>query len=444
MHKFYVTPWFPVVVAICFALWFFIIPPIVGIILIIQYFIQFPNIEKHRTEIEQGIAAETYKYNTLIESNKAAIQAHTQGLLQERREAISELDSEVSRLSSEVFSRIYQLSQYEGITSAECKDRLAMLKSQEVSYVKENNRFYVKAPNNPKATRFLSNQIRQLLRCYNAECDNIILALSARNVDAMRSKVVKSFESANKMFEMDGVQMPKEMLEMKLEQLNLVYTFQLKKEQEQEEQRAIREQMVEEEKARREIERRRAIIEKDEAQFRKEVTKLMEYMQKSVNDVEKQLYVDKIRELEEKLKALEVEKKDVMEREQNARAGFVYIISNIGSFGEGVYKIGMTRRLEPMDRIKELGDASVPFPFDVHAMIFSADAPALETTLHQAFRDREVNKVNQRKEFFRVDLSEVSQLVTQNHNATVTFTMTAEAAQYRQSISDISNVANVV
>ena len=154
-------------------------------------------------------------------------------------------------------------------------------------------------------------------------------------------------------------------------------------------------------------------------------------MQKSTADAEKQLYIDKIRELEEKLKGLEESKKDVLNRESNTRAGFVYVISNIGSFGENIYKIGMTRRLEPMDRIKELSSASVPFEFDVHAMIFSEDAPALENTLHKTFNDKRVNKINPRKEFFNVTLREIEKVVKENHNATVQFTELAKAEQYR-------------
>ena len=159
----------------------------------------------------------------------------------------------------------------------------------------------------------------------------------------------------------------------------------------------------------------------------------MSYLQKS-SDIEKQLYVDKIKELEEKLKEVEKSKEDVLNREQNTRAGFVYIISNIGSFGENVYKIGMTRRLQPMDRINELGSASVPFEFDVHAMIFSEDAPTLENALHKHFENCKVNKVNPRKEFFRVSLDEVEQVVKENYNGTVEFTKIAEAYQYRESL----------
>lgn len=192
--------------------------------------------------------------------------------------------------------------------------------------------------------------------------------------------------------------------------------------------------MVEEEKVRREIEREKAKIEKEETQFSNEVKKLMGYMQKAKDDVEKQLYIDKIQELEAKLKALAADKENVLQREQNTRAGFVYIISNIGSFGEQVFKIGMTRRLEPMERIEELSSASVPFKFDVHALIFSEDAPALEAILHQTFRDKQVNKMNPRKEFFRVDLEEIKKIVRENHNATVHFVDVPEAEEYRETL----------
>ncbi len=160
---------------------------------------------------------------------------------------------------------------------------------------------------------------------------------------------------------------------------------------------------------------------------------------KSASDIEKQLYVDKINELQEKLKQIEEDKKDVLNREQNTRAGYVYVISNIGSFGENIYKIGMTRRLDPMDRIDELSSASVPFAFDVHAMIFSEDAPQLETILHNAFADKKVNMVNPRKEFFRVTLEEIEKIVKENYNATVNFTLTAKAEQFRQTQEILNN-----
>lgn len=215
--------------------------------------------------------------------------------------------------------------------------------------------------------------------------------------------------------------------------------FQLKQQQEKERQKAIKEQMVEEEKVRREIERQKAKIDKDCNQFNNEVKKLMAYMQKTSSDVEKQLYIDKIKELEDKLRDLEADKKNVLDREANAKAGFVYVISNIGSFGEDIYKIGMTRRLEPMDRIKELSSASVPFEFDVHAMIFSENAPELETLLHKHFEKQSVNRVNLRKEFFHVSLDEIEKVVHDNFNDIANFTKVPVAKEYRQTLSLIES-----
>ena len=134
------------------------------------------------------------------------------------------------------------------------------------------------------------------------------------------------------------------------------------------------------------------------------------------------------------LDKIDKEFKDVDYREANQRAGYVYVISNIGAFGENVYKIGMTRRLDPQDRVDELGDASVPFDFDVHAMIFSDDAPRLEAALHNAFADRKLNFVNQRREFFRVSLDEIKKVVKENYDRSVEFVELAPAEQYRESI----------
>lgn len=119
---------------------------------------------------------------------------------------------------------------------------------------------------------------------------------------------------------------------------------------------------------------------------------------------------------------------------EQTKRGYVYVISNLGSFGENIYKIGLTRRLDPMDRVRELGDASVPFPFDVHAMIFSEDAPKLEATLHQRFSDKRVNMINNRKEFFNVSLKEIADVVAE-YNATIEFTLLAEASDYRQTLA---------
>lgn len=347
---------------------------------------------------------------------------------------ITNAKAELEALVSDI--KISYISPYsfdENMTSEEYKNKLSILRLQQNEFMKSDSCIILDSSITSPSKRALNNNTKQLLRCFNSESSNIISNVSVKNVDTCRSKLQKTFEALNKLFITDGVSLNKKCLENKLDELTLIYNYQLKTEQEREQQRAIKEQMVEEEKVRREIEREKAKIEKEEKQFKNEIQKLMTYLQKA-SDIEKQLYVDKITELESKVKLLEKDKENVLQREQNTRAGFVYIISNIGSFGENVYKIGMTRRLEPMDRIKELGSASVPFEFDVHAMIFSDDAPTLENILHKTFEKNAVNKVNLRKEFYKVDLHEVEKIVKQHHNATVTFTEFAKAEQYRESL----------
>ena len=149
---------------------------------------------------------------------------------------------------------------------------------------------------------------------------------------------------------------------------------------------------------------------------------------------EQEAIAERKAQIEKQLEKIDTAFRDVDYREANQRAGYVYIISNIGAFGENVYKIGMTRRLDPMDRIDELGDASVPFKFDVHAMIFSEDAPGLEAALHNAFADKKLNFVNQRREFFNVSLDEIKKVVRDNYDKSVEFIETPPAEQYRESL----------
>lgn len=344
---------------------------------------------------------------------------------------IDSLHEELNLLRTQAIVEYTNLDEYKEITSEECKNKLTLIQIKESQLIKSDNAVIVSSADSKSV---LNNNIKQLLRCFSSEYAIIASNVSVKNIDTLRGKLKRSFDILNKIFSTDGLCLSLQLLEIKFEALTLLYEYELKKEQEREQQRAIKEQMIEEEKIRREIEREKQKIDKEELQFKNEIDKLMKYMQKSADKIQTQLYVDKIRELEEKLKLLEIDKQNVLNREQNTRAGFVYVISNIGSFGEDVYKIGMTRRLEPLDRVKELSDASVPFGFDVHAMIFSEDAPALEALLHQTFRYTEVNKVNSRKEFFKVSLSEIEKVIKSSYNATVEFTMLATAKEYRESL----------
>ena len=188
------------------------------------------------------------------------------------------------------------------------------------------------------------------------------------------------------------------------------------------------------EKLQREIEDARKKISKDKKHYENALAQAQERLSAEKDEAKHADLLKKVAELEGQIEKLDGELKTVDYREANQKAGYVYIISNIGAFGENVYKIGMTRRLEPQDRIDELGDASVPFTFDVHALIFSDDAPKLEAALHHAFEDRKVNMVNTRREFFRVTLDEIKQVVRDNFDKTVEFIDVPAAEQYRETL----------
>jgi hypothetical protein len=197
--------------------------------------------------------------------------------------------------------------------------------------------------------------------------------------------------------------------------------------------------MREEAKLLREIEEMKLKIGKEEKHFTRALETINARLLKATDDTERALLESEKANIEQKLVEVEKNKQDIWNREQNTRAGYVYIISNVGSFGEHIYKIGVTRRFDPQERVDELGDASVPFDFDIHALIFSDDAPALETALHKAFEKRRLNMINRRREFFNVTLEEIEAVVRKNFNKPVEFIVLADAAEYRQSLILKSN-----
>ncbi|HHA1952729.1 DUF4041 domain-containing protein [Enterobacter ludwigii] len=203
--------------------------------------------------------------------------------------------------------------------------------------------------------------------------------------------------------------------------------------EEKEEQRRIKEQLREEEKARREYERAIKEAEKEEKTIQQAIDKATKELMLA-GEEQRLALEQKLAELQIKFEEAEAKNQRAISMAQQTRSGHVYVISNIGSFGENVYKIGMTRRLEPLDRVRELGDASVPFAFDVHAMIYSDDAPSLENHLHKVFNEKQVNKVNSRKEFFNVGIKDIKSTVA-NMNIDAHWTMFADAKEYRESLA---------
>lgn len=341
------------------------------------------------------------------------------------------LQDELHSLKDEVELEYIFNDQYLEYTSVEIRKEMEMIQKKQKDMV-VNNEAVLERPD--ATNKVLKKHKDQIVRCFDAEVAQILKNVTVKNYSPSYNKITAACKRINQLFKVNGVEISNAYLGTKYDELNLILSYQERVQNEKEREREIRERLKEDALVEKECQEQKKQIEKDMRQFNNEVSKLMKYMNRSHSDVEKELYLEKIKELEEKIKELEEKKENVVQREQNAKAGFVYIISNIGSFGEGIYKIGMTRRLEPMDRIRELSSASVPFIFDVHAMIFSENAPQLESTLHQYFDDKRVNKVNTRKEFYRVDLEEIKKVVLENHNATVQFMDIPDATEYRETL----------
>lgn len=284
-----------------------------------------------------------------------------------------------------------------------------------------------------KGKAMINSALKGILRSFNSECDALIGKAKFNNIESIRQRIVKSFEALNKINDRMNVAISSRYLNSKLDELNLCYEYELKKQDEKEAAREERERLREEAKLRKEIEEARKNIEKEKSHYSIQLDQINERLKIATGQEKKDLEVKRT-EILNQLGVIQKSLEDIDYREANKRAGYVYIISNIGSFGKNVYKIGMTRRLEPMDRVKELGDASVPFNFDVHAMIFSDDAPGLESQLHKAFESRKLNIVNSRREFFYANLDDIEKVVKQNHDKTVDFKKTPEAEQYRETI----------
>lgn len=215
------------------------------------------------------------------------------------------------------------------------------------------------------------------------------------------------------------------------------YNYYVKKEQAKQEQAAIREQMRQEAAERKALEAERKKIEQEESKYTTEIDKLQTVMAETTDNTELEQLKTRILELQGHLSDVIIKKEEIVNL-QNGKAGNVYIISNLGSFGEDVFKVGMTRRLNPQERVDELGSASVPFKFDVHSFIFSEDAVALEANMHERLNNQRVNKVNLRKEFFKVSIDELETLVNEL-DPTAEFNKTMLAEEYRQSLSSDEN-----
>ena len=276
--------------------------------------------------------------------------------------------------------------------------------------------------------RMVDRMVRLTLRAFNKECDLLVKNINWKNAERTKERIKKVAEDLDKLNLSMMLEINQSYIDLKLREVDLVNQEKIKKEEERERLRQQRELEREEAKAQREYMaevKRQEKLEQDKQNALKAARERLVM----ASDEHRRAVEQEIREIEAELSEAILAKGRLLSMAEQTRIGHVYVISNKGSFGESMIKIGMTRRLDPMDRVKELGDASVPFPFDVHAIIFSEDAPALEKELHNHFAAGRVNKVNNRKEFFDVELDDVRKLIEGKIPGTP-FEMNAMSSQY--------------
>ncbi len=347
----------------------------------------------------------------------------------DREAYLEQLESSIAVIETGVYE-----AEYDFETAEKYKQELNRIIEKEKAMIKEKKAMLLHDGNISKEEKKRRrDQMKLMLRVFNNDCDSVIKKVKWNNFDHMKNKISTSFDTINKLGESSDIRISGHYRNWKIKELHLVHEYQEKLNEEKEEQRRIKEQMREEEKVRREIAKAEKEAIEEEKRYQTALDEAMKEAQNLQGD-ELNTLNEKIALLEQQLKEAEESKERALSMAQQTRTGHVYVISNIGSFGERVFKIGMTRRLEPMDRVKELGDASVPFEFDVHAMISTDDAPALENKLHGIFENRRVNMINDRKEFFFIDnIQEIEDAVKDELNTEVHFTKLAQAREFRES-----------
>lgn len=384
------------------------------------------NLQDQISEYQNSIEEKA----NMIEKKNRELSELEKKIVKKRKDLIS-LDDEILVQEFGLYKPMYNFANALGY-----KEALNKLRAKQKELVKNKravtgNMDWTVNGSSSQGKKMVSDTQKLLLRAFNTECDSIIGNVKYTNFVASLERLNKSASAISKLGKIMNIAISTEYLNCKIEELHLAFEYMQKKQQEKEEQKAARAEQREQARLQKELDEQRKKTEKEQTHYQTAYEKLKAQLLLHPDDTD---LLKKKEEMEHTLSDIDKALSDIDYRQANMRAGYVYIISNIGSFGDNVFKIGMTRRLNPQDRIDELGDASVPFNFDVHAMIFSDDAPALEAALHRAFEDKKVNMVNHRREFFHVTLDEIKEVVRKNFDKTVEFIDIPDAEQYRISI----------
>lgn len=387
-------------------------------------------------EVQQLIAAERVH----LEQVRANLDLR-QREVQNAKDELGALQAQVLVMEESLLLESFALylPKFALTSSAAYKERLEQIRATQKTMIKEGlaatgGHGWTVNNSATEGKRLVNDMIKLVIRSFNNEADYCVDNVKFDNIELGEKRIRKSFETLNKLGRIMSVTISETYLNLKLDELRLAHEFQIKKQEEKEEAKRAREELREQQKLEQELRAAREKIAKERRHFNAALKDLEARLATAASAEDKAALQAKIVEVQAGREALDGEEKLIDYREKNAKAGYVYVISNIGAFGEGVFKIGMTRRLEPMDRVDELGDASVPFDFDVHALVFSEDAPALEAKLHERFTNTRLNKVNGRKEFFRADIQTIEEIIRANFDSVVEVVHEAPAAQFRESL----------
>lgn len=394
----------------------------------------------HQKVIQEQKLKEQYdKYMSEITKQKSLIVAYNNEI-NELNSNINGLKKSIITFSDEILVQDFGLYEprYSFINADSYKAELINIRNMQKSMIKDGSAVSGSTDwqvngSVVRGRKMIKDMQKLLLRAFNSECDEIINKVKYNNYDSSVKKMERSFNAIAKLGVTMAISITSDYYDLKIQELQLALEYQIQKQREKEEKAELRAQQREEARLQKELKEQRKNIDKERKHYEQALSNINKQLSSSSDEDIEDLNKKK-EEIIQSLSDIDTKIKNIDYREANQKAGYVYVISNIGSFGEGIYKIGMTRRLNPQERVDELGDASVPFKFDVHAMIFSEDAPALETKLHKAFEDRKLNLVNQRREFFKVSLDEIKDVVKNNFDKTVEFVEVPDADQYRISL----------
>lgn len=322
-------------------------------------------------------------------------------------------------------------------TSEKFKEVIKNIKNGQKALIKEKNACYSTTEwevngSKREGNKLVNKQVKLTLKAFNSICDTLISNVNWNNANRYIERIRYEAKQLNKMNETSKIILSDQFIDMKIHELRMTQEYREKKYLEKEIAREERAKVREEERARREYEEEIRKAEKEQKMF----LKALEEARKQLGLVSEEKMIElqnNIEDLERQLKETQEKAERATSMAQLTKRGHIYIISNIGSFGEGIYKIGMTRRLDPFDRVNELGDASVPFKFDVHAIIKSDNAPELESQLHSHFNNRRVNKVNLRREYFKVSIEEIEEYLKEHFDEEYDLVIKPEAREYRES-----------